>query len=82
MEVKRQKEAGLLTDDTENDRDRTQSSKFDGDTYDPTLRHLQYEFTEECQYEILSEFDTEEARLLRQMEEEVFDIECESEEYG
>jgi hypothetical protein len=40
MEVKRQKEAGLLTDDTENDRDRTQSSKFDGDTYDPTLRHL------------------------------------------
>ena len=42
---------------------------------------MQYQFTEECQLELLSEFDTEEAKLLRQMEEEVFDMECESEEY-
>jgi DNA polymerase III delta prime subunit len=56
-------------------------SKWNAEDYDPTSRHLAYEFTEECQYELLSEFDTEEARLLRQMEEEVFDLECESEEY-
>jgi len=84
------KAQGLITDEL--DKETVESIKkrrstmnplanWDAENYDPTLRHMQYEFNEDCQLELLSEFDTEEARLLRQMEEEVFDLECESDDY-
>ena len=57
-------------------------SKRTNSGYDPMKRANNFVFDVSFQDELLSEFDTDEAKLLRMAEEQVFDIDdCASESY-